>query len=126
MYIVCFCVKMCTCDGGALTDQKKTSHFLQVESQVVWAVQRGAVSPGPVKEQYALLTSELSLLHPDLKGKGNQEGVWWVTGSRLARQPSREFLTFVTIYQQKRKREEGERKRGPTGEQEFALCLGNH
>lgn len=35
MYIVCFCVEMCTCDGGALTDQKSTSHFLQVESQVV-------------------------------------------------------------------------------------------
>lgn len=35
MYTVCFCVEMCTCDSGALTDQKSTSHFLKVESQVV-------------------------------------------------------------------------------------------
>lgn len=88
-------MKMRTCDGGALIDQKRASHFLQLESQAVVGCPVWCCEPnsGPLKEQCALLTSELSLLHPDLKGKGNQEGVWWdgrshvftVTGSTLAR-----------------------------------------
>lgn len=81
----------------------------------LWAVQCGAVSSGPLKEQYALLIPELSLLHPDLKGKESQEGVWWVrrsrvTGSTLARRPSWEFLTFVLSHNLPAEKKEGRRR----------------
>lgn len=120
MFVVCFCVRMCTCDGGALTDQKRALHFPQLESQVVvghpvWCCEPNS---GPLKERYALLTSELSSLHPDFKGKGNQEGVWWdcrshvftVTGSTRARQPSQEFLTFILSHNLPAEKKEGRRR----------------